>query len=149
MSYIIANNMHKNKNVLLGPFQVHARLQWEGCEHLLLRCSEGGDGAGRWSRGGSHEGSADFLSCGHPDEHLVVHDAQTVAQEEHSGQILRLNRFRYFKRCWTSSSWLSCTIYLHVQLPYTLNLQVIRQDLAKINVVWHNCCAINPTFMKV
>lgn len=82
---ITLQTLHAHKQgLLLGPFQVHARLLREGCEHLLVRCSEDGHGAGRGSGSGGDEGSPDLLCCGHPDEHLVVHDAKTMAQKETS-----------------------------------------------------------------
>lgn len=88
-------DMCRKQNVLLWPLQVHARLLWESCEHLLLLCSEGGDRAGRWSRGRSHKGSADLLCCGHSNEKLVVDNAQPVTKEPHTENI-RISECFYY-----------------------------------------------------
>ena len=97
------------QDLLLWPFQVHSRLLREGCEHLLLWSSEGGDGAGRWRRGGSDKGPADLFSCSHPDEKLVIHDAETVTQ---SRQTISLDCFRYIRRGLTFPSFVPQTNFM-------------------------------------
>lgn len=64
-------------HLLLGPFKIHAGLEWEGREHLLLGGWEGGDRTAGWGGGRCHKGPTDLLSRSIAHKQLVIHYAKT------------------------------------------------------------------------